>query len=133
MNKFYRKGKKYYKGLCVMKIIYHNKKVEKPCENYKEAQKLYNKDVAEKLQSTINFIKNAANLMDIKKMPSFHLHALKGDRSGTYGIDLGRRLGFRLIIKPSNEDGRLEGITDENEIFKSTTIILALEVTNHYE
>lgn len=66
-----------------MKILYSNRKVERSCNNIKEAYKLYNKEVSEKLLSTINFIKNATTLMDIKNMPSYHLHSLQGNRKGT--------------------------------------------------
>jgi proteic killer suppression protein len=116
-----------------MEIIYDNSKVEKSCKNIKEAKKLYNKEVAEKLHSTINFIENATTLMDIKNMPSYHLHQLQGDRKGTYAIDLGRRLGFRLIIIPLDENKKKWKINDDITIYNSTTIIIAEEVTNHYE
>ena len=116
-----------------MEIIYDNKRIKKQCESFKAAQKDLNKLVAEKLHSTINFIDNATCLMDIKNMPMYKLHALKGDRKGTYAIDLGRRLGYRLIIVPLDENKNEWTTTDENTIYKSTKIILALEVTNHYE
>ena len=116
-----------------MDIIYDNKTVEKQCTDYTQAQKKLNKQVAEKLHSTINFIDNSTCLMDIKNMPMYRLHALKGDRKGSYAIDLGKRLGYRLIIVPLDNSKNRWDTTDENKIFKSTKIILALEVTNHYE
>ena len=116
-----------------MDIIYDNKKVEKQCTNYKEAKKKLNITVAEKLHAAITFIKNAETLMDIKNMPMYNLHSLHGDREGTYAIDLGRRLGYRLIITPLDNEKNEWTIKDENKIYKSTKIILAMEVTNHYE
>lgn len=116
-----------------MEIIYDNKTIQKQCENYKEAQKKLNKQVAEKLHSTLTFIKSATSLMDIRNMPMYNLHALSGKRKGTYAIDLGRRLGYRLIIKPLDESEKEWNIKNENEIYKGTKIIVALEVTNHYE
>ncbi|MEG1132726.1 MAG: type II toxin-antitoxin system RelE/ParE family toxin [Romboutsia sp.] len=116
-----------------MDIIYDNKTVEKQCTNYTAAQKKLNKQVAEKLHSAINFIDNSTCLMDIKNMPMYRLHALRGDRKGSYAIDLGKRLGYRLIIVPLDNSKNRWDTTDENKIFKSTKIILALEVTNHYE
>lgn len=116
-----------------MEIIYDNKTIKKQCTKYTEAQKKFNKDVAEKLYSTLNFIDNASCLMDIKNMPMYNLHPLKGKRKGTYAIDLGRRLGYRLIIVPLDDDENEWDTKNETEIYKSTKIILALEVTNHYE
>lgn len=116
-----------------MEIIYKNKKIEKQCTNLKTAQKNFNKQVSEKLFSVINFIESATCLNDIKNMPMYNLHSLKGDREGTYAIDLGRRLGFRLIIEPLNELRKRWSTKDENEILRSTKMILILEVTNHYE
>ncbi|MDD4779520.1 MAG: hypothetical protein PHT02_02780 [Tissierellia bacterium] len=116
-----------------MNILYRSNKLEKQCKNYKDAQKAFNKDVAEKLHSVINFIENADNLMDVKCIPSFNLHPLFGDRQGTYAIDLGRRSGFRLIVIPLDNYQKCWTISDVNEIYKSTSIIVAVEVTNHYE
>ena len=116
-----------------MEIIYKNKKIEKECTDYSNAKKKYNQQVADKLHSTINFINNASNLLDIKSMPTYRLHALKGNRKGTYAIDLGKRLGYRLIITPLDDNHKEWDTNDENLIFKSTKVIIVLEVTNHYE
>ncbi|MSS64613.1 type II toxin-antitoxin system RelE/ParE family toxin [Velocimicrobium porci] len=116
-----------------MEIVFANKKIKKQCEDFKLAQKNFNKEVAEKLYSTINYINNAVSLLDVKNMPTFHLHALKGDRKGTYSIDLGRRLGYRLIITPLNDEHQEWDTNDEYIIYNSTKIILAMEVSNHYE
>ena len=123
------------KGLAynIMEILYDNRKVEKQCNSIKEAIKAFNKEVGEKLLSTINYVENATTLMDIKNMPSYHLHQLEGNRKGTYAIDLGRKLGYRLIIMPLDEKREKWKITDQNAVFKSTTIIVAMEVSNHYE
>ena len=116
-----------------MIIIYKNKKIEKQCKDYREAKKTYNDNVAEKLHSVINFIENSESLMDVKNMPSFHLHPLSGDRKGTYAIDLGRRLGYRLIVIPLDNEQKQWTINDVNEIYKCTSVVIAVEVTNHYE
>lgn len=116
-----------------MEIIYKKEVLEKECKNFKKAQKAYNKIVAEKLHSTITFIESATTLMDIKNMPMFKLHPLKDDRKGTYAIDLGRKIGYRLIIVPLNDNKEEWELKDINKIYNSTRIILAMEVTNHYE
>jgi len=116
-----------------MEILYDNKKLEKSCKDIKNAKRLYNLQVAEKLHSVINYLENSVTLIDVRNMPSYHLHSLEGNRKGTWAIDLGRRLGYRLIIKPLDENKKEWTIKDENQICKSTNIILVLEVTNHYE
>lgn len=116
-----------------MNILYKDKNIEKQCKDYKIAIKKYNKLVAEKLHGVINFIEDADNLMDVKSIPNYRLHPLKGDKKGEYAIDLGKKLGFRLIIVPLDPKGERWDTTDETTIYNSTSIIIAMEVTNHYE
>lgn len=117
-----------------MKILYNNKSVQKQCECYKEAKKCFNKVVAEKLHSTVNFILNSECLMDVNCMPNYNLHPLKGDKCGQFAIDLGRKLGYRLLITPLDEEGNHRKTTDNiHEMYKSTSVIIVLEVSNHYE
>ena len=89
--------------------------------------------VAEKLHSLINVLESVDSLDDIQKMHIYNIHPLQGDREGQYALDLGRRLGFRLIIIPLNQDGGEWKEKDINAIYKATKIVLAWEVSNHYE
>lgn len=66
-------------------------------------------------------------------MKIYKLHPLKGDREGTFALDLGRKLGYRLIIKPLKDDGCEWDEKNIDLIYKSTKIILIMEVSNHYE
>lgn len=117
-----------------MKIIYDNTNAKKQCECYKEAKKCFSKVVAEKLHSTIEFLKNAENLLDVYYVPTYKLHPLKGDKRGNFAIDLGRRLGYRLLITPLDENHNIRNTTDNiQEMYKSTSVIIVLEVSNHYE
>ncbi len=116
-----------------MNILYNDKSIEKQCNDYKFAIKKFNKLVAVKLHSIINFIENADSLMDVKSIPNYRLHSLKGDRKGEYAVDLGKKLGFRLIIVPLDPNSERWDTTDETTIYNSTSIIIAMEVTNHYE
>lgn len=117
-----------------MELKYKDKSTEKTCTNIKTAKKKLNEIVATKLLSTINFLESAKNLRDVANMPSFKLHPLVGDRKETYAIDLGRRLGYRLIIKPLDDEGNeLKDYSDINKIYDCTNVIIILEVSNHYE
>ena len=89
--------------------------------------------VADKLHSLINFLESANNLMDVKNVPIYHLHPLKGDRKGQFAIDIGRKLGWRLIIIPEDNEGNEWDITDINMVYELTSIILVWEVSKHYE
>jgi len=72
-------------------------------------------------------------LLDIRNFNTFRLHSLKGTREGQYAIDLGKKIGYRLIIIPLDECDEPWETKDEKIIFQSTRSIVMLEVTNHYE
>lgn len=67
-------------------------------------------------------------------MRIYHLHPLERKRKGQFALDLGRRLGWRLIVIPLDDEGNRWNTTDDvNIIYKSTSAILVWEVTKHYE
>lgn len=103
------------------------------CENHKLAQKELNVYVAEKLHALINLLKSVENLRDIAILQIYNLHPLRGDREGQYALDLGRRLGFRLIIIPLDDNGNKWMEKNINIVYSSTKIIPVWEVSNHYE
>lgn len=116
-----------------IEINYRNNRDKKVCTDFRKAKKEVGDRAADKLHSLINFIENAENLMDIKNVPTYNLHPLEGKRKGQFALDLGRRLGWRLIIIPLDDDGNKWTISDLNEIYKLTNIVLVWEVSNHYE
>lgn len=90
--------------------------------------------VAEKLHALINIIESAENLQDIAAMQIYHLHSLQGDREGQYALDIaGRKAGYRLIIIPLDADGNEWKENDVNVVYRATELIIAWEVSNHYE
>ena len=116
-----------------MDIEYKNSALRKDCTDYKKAVRKFNALVADKLLAAVNFIEAAQDIRDVVKYPPFHFHPLERDRKGFFSIDLGRRLGFRLIVRPK-KDGRY---ATTEEIYGSEAdeivIIRIEEVTNHYE
>ncbi len=117
-----------------MEIKYKNNKTEKQCTNFNYAKKEFNEIIATLLHSRINFIENAVSLADIINVPTFHFHGLSGKKQGLYAIDLGRKLGFRLIIEPLNENEEsLKKEKDIERLKQCTKIIIVVEVSNHYE
>ncbi len=117
-----------------MEIKYKNNKTEKQCTDLTYAKRQFNDNVATLLLSRINFIESAKSFADIVNNPAFHFHGLSGKLQGLYAIDLGRKLGFRLIIEPLNENE--ESLKKEKDIEKlkqCTKVVIVVEVTNHYE
>lgn len=92
-----------------------------------------NEKVAIKLHSLINIIENASNLYDINSLRIYNLHPLKGDMKGKFALDLGRKEGFRLVITPLDSNYKEMNENDINVLYKSTKIIIVMEVSNHYE
>lgn len=120
--------------MCSIKIIYHDKKVEKLCTDLKKAKRELPANIAEKLHALINLLESSENLQDIAELQIYHLHPLHGDREGFYGLDIaGRKAGYRLIVIPLDDDSNVWKEKDVNIVYKATEIIIAWEVSNHYE
>lgn len=117
-----------------MEIKYKTSKTEEHCTNLKKAQKKYGEAVAEKLHGAINFIESASNLKDVREHLPFRFHDLKGDREKACAIDLGRKIGWRLLVVPLKENG---SFCTNDEIFGEYAVCIKIirieEVSNHYE
>ena len=115
-------------------ILYHDKKTEKICKDIKKAKQELPAIVAEKLHALINLLESAENLCDISEIQIYHLHPLHGQREGQYALDVaGRKSGYRLVVIPLDADGNEWKEKDVNVVYKSTEVIIAWEVSNHYE
>lgn len=134
--KFYRKGKNsllIVQGVPIINIEFRNNKVKKLCTNYIAAQKSLNIEVAEALHALINFIQNAKDIHDIAAIKHYNFHPLIGNRKGQYALDLGRKLGWRLIITLRDDCGRRIDSSDERLYQDSALVVLVWEVSKHYE
>lgn len=89
--------------------------------------------VAEELSEVIAILENVECLNDVFMMQAYQLHPLKGKRKGQYALDLGRKLGYRLIIIPLDDEEKEWRISDWNSVYKATRIVIVWEVSNHYE
>ena len=116
-----------------MKVLFRNKEAEKQYSPKYSKKWKYPKDVKEKLLAAGGVIKAATSLKDIMNYRPFHFHRLLGKRHGEWGIDLGRKTGFRIIVIPCNDDNSpiLEG--DILAQCKAIKVLEIMEVTNHYE
>lgn len=118
-----------------MEIRYKTARLKSICQDSKKATKEYGKLVTEKLLSTINYIESSTSLIDVRCYPPFHFEPLKGNRAGEYSISLGRKLGFRLILKPLNGNGTVcSNIQIYNDAAAIEIVVVQFEeVSNHYE
>lgn len=116
-----------------MDINYKNSNLQKICTDYRMAVKQYNTAVADKLHAAINFMEAADNISAVVIYPPFHFHPLQRDRKGFFAIDLGRKLGFRLIVRPKKEN-RYATVEEIYGVEACEIVIIRIEeVTNHYE
>lgn len=80
----------------------------------------------------IYLLRSVSSLSDIYVYKSLNLHKLKGDLKDLYSIYLGKNTGYRLIIKPMNDELEIIVIKDTKE-FKEVKNIEIVEVPKHYE
>ena len=117
-----------------MKLLYANNKIEKVCNDTKSAIKKYGDKVGKNLSDLILLLQNVSSLMQIKKIPQYRLHALKGNRKNQYAIVITFGSKYRLIIYPLDEKENIV-VCGENENYMLSTIkiIKIMEVSEHYE
>lgn len=137
MKKSYHFGKINLEFFCVVidiKLEYKNKKVKKLCTNIAHAKRKMDSKIVNELYSLINLLEESKNLQDVNAFLIYNLHKLVGDRSGNYALDIGgRRAGYRLIIKPLNENKKMNLNNNLIEFYSSIEIVRIEEVSKHYE
>lgn len=117
-----------------MDVEFKNNNAKRLCNDLAFAKKKLGAVVSEKLFSHMDYIRNAGNFSDIMSYPPFHCHKLQGDLKDYFALDVGRTLGYRIIIDPLDENNNsLKNEKDINIIKNCTKIVLVVEVTNHYD
>lgn len=117
-----------------MEIVYANKKVERTCKDLKYAKRIMEERFAISLMKKIRFIEESEVLHDLVMYKPFNFHSLRGNRSGTFALDVaGRNCVYRIIIEPLDVNGSRYDNPNIDAISKSTKIVLILEVSDHYE
>ena len=114
-------------------VGYGNSRTEKLCTDRKKAKKELGELVTDKLFAAINFIESATSLNDVACFTSYRLHQLVGNRKDSFAMDLGKKLGYRLVIKPDPPLSKDEQKLDFNSKCSIIKCVIVLEVTNHYE
>lgn len=116
-----------------MQINYEDNKVKRLCTDRKYALKNVDAKVFKDISFVINFIENSDSLIDIINYPSFHFHDLKGPNNENEWSIYIKRTGYRLILKPQDENNEIIEKGDVLVNSKRIKIVLVTEVNNHYE
>jgi len=98
-----------------MQVEFRTKKLEKQYRESKQAIRDFGEAVARRYVQRINAIMHAKNIEEIRSLPGFDCHPLKGDKKGEWSITLINRM--RLIFT-------LKG--------KKLEIVRIKEVSKHY-
>jgi len=117
-----------------MEISYANKKVQELCEKHEIRKKKLGNQVADRLSLAMKILDKAKNLEEVASYNHLHLHKLVGNFDGFFAIDIGRKLGYRLIFRPMKGSHEY-WIEFENlsTVYRMTELIKVSEVSNHYE
>lgn len=98
-----------------MDISFRTKQLEKCFRESRAAVRAFGKEVARRYIQRIQLIEAARDLEELRRLPGLRFHALGGDRTGEYAINL---TGFyRLIVT-------IEG--------SSVQVVHIKEVSKHY-
>ena len=82
-----------------MDIVFRTRKLEKQCNDAKEASRTWGAEQAKRLRSRLDDLQAALTLAVMRTLPG-RAHELAGDREGQISIDL--KHPYRLIIVPAN-------------------------------
>ena len=85
-----------------MYIFFKNKKIEKICNNPKQAKLAYGQKCCNKLNQRLSEISACENFEILSKLPNNGFHSLKGDRKGQYALKIEDPM--RLIVVPIIDD-----------------------------
>jgi len=98
-----------------VEIVFGTRKLERCYREYDQGRRAWGPEVARKYVQRVDLLQEAADLIEIRKLPGLNCHPLKGDREGEFGVTLTGR--WRLVFS-------LQGKNDE--------IIRIKEVSKHY-
>lgn len=79
-----------------MEIDFATKKLERCYRNYEYGRRTWGEAVARKYIQRVDLLQEAANMLEVEKLPGLDCHPLKGDMAGQYGVRLHGR--WRLIF-----------------------------------
>ena len=93
-----------------MDITYKNNKIRKVCTDAKTAERIYRREMADKIHQRIDEI-NAADTVEM--MIQFHIgrcHPLTQNRKGQYAVDLVHP--YRLVFEKNGDEIQIANILE---------------------
>ena len=112
-----------------MEIFISDKRLQKAAQDVAACRRQYGIDMAKKLALRLASLRAAESLVDFwpPKSGPERCHELKGDKKGTFSIDLNQP--YRLLFRPNEPIG---DVADEQQRWKSITAIdiVAIEDTH---
>jgi len=104
----YLKGKN--KGSINLDITYKNNKLRKICTNATYAERLYGRNMAEKIDMRIGEISAADTVEMLIKFHIGRCHALTNNRKGQYAVDLVHP--YRLVFEKNGNEIQIAHILE---------------------
>jgi proteic killer suppression protein len=111
-----------------MQITYTNGKLAKLLGNQKDVLRTYGPDNGKRILRRMDQIANAANLLELSKLPQTRVHELGGNRDEEISVDV--KHPYRLLMVPDHDETprKADGGLDWERIGKVT--ILGIEDTH---
>lgn len=94
----------------MLQITYKNKKIEKVCTKYFEAEQKYGKEMAEKIHMRIDQITAALSIEMLLQFRIGRCHLLKGNRKTQYAMDLVHP--YRLVFEKDGDNIQIAHILE---------------------
>ena len=93
-----------------MIVTYKNKSLEKVCNDFSKAMRVYGEDIAKKLYQRLNEIRAATSVELMIQNRIGRCHQLEGNRNGQYSVDLAHP--YRLVFIVRNEQVQIAKIIE---------------------
>ena len=110
-----------------MELSFGTRKLQKLCSSKQESDRKWGQNARE-VRQRLAELQAAETLFDMTKLPAARLHALRGDRTGQFAVDV--KHPFRLILVPDHnpvpktEDGGID--------LRKVEKIRVIEVTDYH-
>lgn len=111
-----------------MIIRFKDRKLANTCNSEQSLVAQFGRDNARKIMMRLIELYSVDNLSQISSLPPPRRHALRGNRTGQYAVDV--KHPFRIVFEPSN-DPILINIDGHVDISRITEITI-LEVTDYH-
>lgn len=112
-----------------MDIIFKNGRLQKCCNELRQAQKRWGTECGRLVIRRLSELTACENLAIVHTLPQARCHELKMDRKGQFAVDL--KHPYRLIFEPANHPvpTKQDGGVDLN----SVTAIKILEIVDYHD